>query len=288
MDVRQLRYFLTIVEEGNISAAAKRLHIAQPPLSQQLKLLEEELGIKLLERGSRRIQLTEAGKILKNRAEQVLELMKNTVKELKDCNEGIKGSLLIGTVPSSGSTLLPDRMYDFHKRYPSIDFQIWEGDTYRILELLNSGVIEIGIIRTPFNSEIFESVLLPNEPMIAATNGDLYWEKEKKFIDLIELMDKPLIVDRRYEKMIIESCNKAGFEPNIICKSDDARSILLWASTGMGIAIVPKAAVGLIPSINLKYKAINEISLETKTAIIWMKSRYLSAAAKSFLETFKI
>jgi DNA-binding transcriptional LysR family regulator len=287
MDIRQLKYFLAIVEEGSITAASRRLHIAQPPLSQQLKMLEEELGVKLLERGSRKIHLTDAGKILRHRSEQILELVETTTTELKDFNEGTQGALSIGTVPSSGATLLPERIHDFHKRYPGIDFQIWEGDTYRISELLNNGVIEIGFVRMPINSEIFETICLPSEPMVAATSSEPFWTKYQKYVSLRELSNKPLIVDRRFEKMIIESCERLGFNPRILCKGDDARSILLWADTGMGIAIVPKTAIGLIPSTNLKYKDIADPSLETKVAVIWMKNRYLSATARHFLEVFK-
>lgn len=286
MDIRQLKYFITIAEEGNITKAAKRLHIAQPPLSQQLKLLEEELEVKLVERGSRKIQLTDAGRILRHRAEQIVELVDSTVKELKDFNQGLQGTLSVGTVPSSGSTLLPERIYNFHESYPGVSFQIWEGDTYRVMDLLNNGVVEIGIIRTPIKSEFFEIIYLPNEPMVVATRGNMYWKEEQEAISLKDLKDKPLIIDRRFEKMIIDSCEKSGFEPKILCRSDDARSILLWADTGIGAAIVPKAAIGLIPSTNLKYKEINETSLETQTAIIWMKNRYLSSAAKHFLESF--
>ncbi|MBV7272468.1 LysR family transcriptional regulator [Clostridiaceae bacterium UIB06] len=286
MDIRQLKYFIAIVEAGNITKAAQQLHMAQPPLSQQLKLLEDELEVKLLERGSRKIQLTDAGKILKHRAEQILELVESTTKELKDFNRGLQGMLSLGTVPSSGSTLLPERIYNFHDKYPKVSFQIWEGDTYRILDLLNNGVVEIGIVRTPINSESFEIIYLPNESMVAATKGNMYWDEQQSSIELTELIDKPLIVDRRFEKMITDSCEKANFEPKIICKSDDARSILLWASTGIGVAIVPKAAIGLIPSTNLKYKEISEKSLETKTAVIWVKNRYLSSTARHFLESF--
>lgn len=288
MDIRQLTYFLAIVEEGNITKAAEKLHMAQPPLSQQLKLLEDELGVKLLERSTRKIQITDAGQILRRRAKQMLELMETTIKELKDFNEGVQGTLSIGTVASSGATLLPERLHDFHKKYPGINFQIREGSTYRILELLNSKLVEIGIIRTPFNSEIFESICLSNEPMVAATNGGLYWEDHQKSISLAELASKPLVIDRRYEKMIVTSSQRAGFDPKILCKSDDARSILLWATTGIGVAIVPKSAIGLIPSTNLKYNEIDDPSLQTGTAIIWLKNHYLSSAARHFLETFEV
>ncbi|MBI6871552.1 LysR family transcriptional regulator [Clostridium aciditolerans] len=288
MDIKQLKYFLAIAEEGQITGAAKRLNIAQPPLSYHLKLLEEELGVKLVERGSRKIQLTDAGKILRNRAEQMLELAQSTVKELKDFSTGLKGTLSIGTVSSSGATLLPERIKSFHSEYPGVSFEVWEGNTFRILEILNNGVIEIGIVRTPFNTDEFEVRFLSKEPMIAVYAKDCNWLEENKSISLADLIDKPLIIYRRFEKIISESCLKVGFEAKIICKNDDARTTLLWAQSGIGIAIVPKTALELVKSTNLKYKDISEPSLETSIAAIWRKDRYLSTAAKHFLEFFEV
>lgn len=286
MDIRQLKYFLAIAEEEQITGAAKKLNMAQPPLSQQLKLLEDELGVKLVERGSRKLQLTEAGQLLRNRAEQILEITETTTKELKDFNEGISGTLTIGAVSSSGATLLPEPVSSFRKNYPGINFEIWEGNTYRILEILNNGVIEIGIVRTPFNIENFESIRLPSEPMVAVYSSNFQWKNNKTSIALNELESKPLILYRRFEKLIKECCSNAGFEPAILCKNDDARTTLLWAEAGMGIAIVPRGALKLFANSNLKYKEINEPSLETQIAAIWIKGRYLSTAAKHFLESF--
>lgn len=286
MDIRQLRYFLMIAEEGQITGAAKRLHIAQPPLSQQLKLLEDELGTKLVERGSRSIQLTDAGKVLRNRAEQILELTDATIKELRDFNEGLNGTLSIGTVSSSGATFLPARIRNFNDRFPRVCFEIWEGNTYRILEILNSGIIEIGIVRTPFNIQDFDSIRLPSEPMVAVAVDGLQTDNSKDMIEVSELSDKPLIIYRRFEKLIIETCRKEGFEPRIICKTDDARSALLWAESGIGVAVVPESATKLVGMKNLKYKQINSSELETQIAAIWVKNRYLSSAAKHFLECF--
>jgi LysR family transcriptional regulator, salicylic acid-responsive activator of bsdBCD len=288
MDIKQLTYFLGIAEEGNITKAAEKLHIAQPHLSNQLKLLEDELGVKLVERSTRKIQLTIAGEMLMHRTKQMLELMDRTIKELKDFNEGLQGTLSIGAISSAGDILLPNWIYNFHKKYPGIDFQIRECHTCEILELRNNGVIEIGIIRTPLNAEIYESILLPNEPMIAVTNGDLFWKHNQKYIDMKALAYKPLIVHRRYEKMIVEACQQSGFEPRILGKIDDTRAILLWADTGMGIAIVPKDWIGLISSSNLKYVEIKEPRLITRTAVVWKKNQYLSSAAKHFLENCKL
>ena len=105
----------------------KRLNIAQPPLSYQLKNLENELGIKLVERGSRNIKLTDAGLMLYNRAKQILNLTETTIDELKDFKDGNKGTLSIGTVSSSGASLLTNRLTSFHKKYPFINFEIHEG-----------------------------------------------------------------------------------------------------------------------------------------------------------------
>ena len=287
MNIRQLEYFLAIIEEGSITKAANRLHISQPPLSHQLKLLEDELEIKLLERNTRKFQITGAGEILQYRAEQILELVKITIKEMKNYNNKFQGTLSVGIVPSSGAILLPKLLSTFHEKYPGMNFQIREGNTYKILELLTSGIIDVGIVRTPFDSEIFESILLPSDPMLAVTRGDMYWAKEQKSISVSELINKPLIVDRRFETMIVSSCVEAGFKPRILCESDDVRSTLLWAETGIGVGIIQKPAVGLIPSKDLKYKEINEPSLETRTAVLWLKSRHLSNITKEFLETFK-
>lgn len=287
MDIKQLTYFQTIAEEGNITKAAERLHMAQPHLSKQLKLMEEELNVKLIERNTRKFQITDAGQKLWHRARQMTELMESTVKELKDFNEGLQGTLSIGTISSSGDILLPQRICSFNKKYPKINFEIRECSTNEVLELLKSGVIEIGIIRTPLNSEIYQSINLPVEPMVAAISNGKYWENSEESITLAELAGRPLLVHRRYEKMIAELCHQAGYEPRILCKIEDTRSILLLANTGIGIAIVPKDWIKLIPNINLYYKEINEPSLNTGTTIVWMKDQYLSSAARNFLNTFE-
>jgi LysR family transcriptional regulator, salicylic acid-responsive activator of bsdBCD len=287
MDLRQLVYFLAIAEEGNITRAAERLHIAQPPLSQQLKLLEEEFGVVLMERNTRKIQITDAGRLLQTRAKQILELTEKTAKELKDLKEGFQGTLSIGTISSAGETLLPLKIQSFHEKYPGVDFHIRESGTFEILELIKGGVVELGIIRTPLNQDIFEYINLPDEPMVAGALGDLFWDGNRGCLELTGLEGKPLLMHNRYTNNIEEACRKAGFEPRIVCRIDDTRSMLSWANTGMGIAILPRDMIGLLPDAKLDYREIKEESLVTRTVIIWMKNRYLSAPARHFLEIFK-
>lgn len=286
MDIRQLKYFLAIAEEGQITLAAKKLHMAQPPLSQQLKLLEDELGVKLVERGSRNIQLTDAGKILMNRARQILELSNSVVKEIEDFSKGLKGTLSIGTVSSSGETLLSGRISEFHKEHSGIKFEIYEGKTFTLIDLLNKGIIEVGIARTPFNALNFECKYADDEPMIAAIPKEYYWNPDKFTISINELENKPLIIYRRFEHLIYETCMEHGFEPEIFCKNDDARTALMWANAGFGIAIVPKSVFELAANRNLIYKEIESDKLRTQIAAIWVKDRYISPIALKFIESF--
>lgn len=285
MDIKQLTYFLAIVEEGSISKAAERLHMAQPPLSHQLKLLEEELKVTLIQRNTRKLQITAEGLALSQRARQMLQFMDTTVKEVKDISEGRLGFLSIGTVSSAGAALLPSHIQSFLKKYSDISFQILDESTNRIVELLHNGVIDIGIVCTPYNNEMLEAITLANEPMVAVSTN-LPCGNDKKSIQLTDIKNERLIVQERYEKNITELCRKSDFEPKIFCKSNDVRTLLLWASNGIGLAIVPKICISLIQNQNLKYIEIDEPSLSVGTAIIWEKNRYLSSAARHFLETF--
>lgn len=294
MDIRQLKYFLAVAEEGQITAAAKRLNISQPPLSQQLKALETELGVKLLIRNSRNVELTEAGIILRNKSEQILELVTATEKELKDLNKGLEGTLNIGTVGSSAITVLPEKIHDFHEKYPNINFQVWDGSSFRIMELLNNGIIELGFVRTPFNSKLYNSLYIDNsqlkshthDTMVTVAKPELYKGIYKDTISLEELRDMPLIIHRRFETVISEACSKFGFKPKIICKNDDIVSSLTWANAGIGIALVPRTSSTLMYNTNLEIREIVQPSIESKSALIWMKNRYLSTAASHFIEYF--
>lgn len=286
MDNRQLFYFFTITEEGSISRAAEKLHIAQPYLSRQLKLLEEELGITLIERTTRKFHVTEAGRILSYRAKQILDLSEATVKELQDLGVGIKGTLSIGCLSSAIETILTKKICDFHKIYEDVDFEIRQCSTPEILELLKRGLIEIGIIRGPSNSDLFETISMPIEPMVAVVSEHAFSVAGEK-ISFEQLADKPLLVHRRFEQNILSAFGKKNLHPRVLCRVEDTRPLLLFAEQGMGVAIVPRDWVDLISAAHLKTFAIEELHIDTGATVVWMKNRYLTTAATHFLETFE-
>lgn len=285
LNSRQLRYFLTVAQEGQITRAAQKLHIAQPPLSQQIKQLEQEFGVQLLERAGRGVRLTRAGEILAHRGQDVLSMFEDVERELDDYQKGPHGTLQIGTVASSGATILPQLLCLYHQSYPDVDFQVREGNTFRVIELLQSETIEIGIIRTPFDEKLFEvrRSASAEEPMVAAGSGTFAFCKNTP-MPITGLCGKPIIMHRRYESIFLRACK--GFVPEILCHGDDVRSLLTWADSGLGIAVVPQSVMHLVKGASLTFRELDEPSLFTSVVVIWLKGRYLSVTARQFIEFF--
>lgn len=288
VDIRQLLYFTTIAEEGSISAAAKKLHLSQPPLSYQMKLLEEELHLPLIERSARGIELTEAGRVLYKRAQGILELSELTRKEMLAMASGFTGTLHIGTVSSSGASLLGWRIPAFHQKYPQIGFAIHEGNTFELMEMLESGLIELAIVRTPFHNDQLNCLYLSPEPMIAAGAASFFpaGMPSGQSISLELLGHTPVILYRRFEKILLSLCEQKGITPQVFCIADDARTTLMWAEAGLGVAVVPQSAYRIMPHHNMVYGELSEEDLHTRIAAVCKKGCSLSWAAQQFLEIF--
>lgn len=288
MDIRQLLYFTTIAEEGSISAAAKKLHLSQPPLSYQMKLLEEELHLPLIERSARGIALTEAGRVLYKRAQGILELSELTRKEMLAMASGFTGTLHIGTVSSSGASLLGWRIPAFHQKHPQIGFAIHEGNTFELMEMLESGLIELAIVRTPFHNDQLNCLYLSPEPMIAAGAASFFpaGMPSGQPISLELLGHAPVILYRRFEKILLSLCEQKGITPQVFCIADDARTTLMWAEAGLGVAVVPQSTYRIMPHHNMVYGELSEEDLHTRIAAVCKKGCSLSWAAQQFLEIF--
>ena len=287
MDIKDMRAFYAIVEEGNISHAAQRLDIAQPALSRQMKRLETSLGVQLFERGSRRIRLTDAGRIMYTRVEHILGMVDGTVREITEIGSGIAGSIRLGTITTSGALLLPELISEFHSRYPNVTYQIWEAEGARILELLDNRVIEIGITRTQVDSKVYESIVLPNEPLVLIMNKEQEIGAASDKVELKELKDQPIIIPLRWQSVFIANCRKLGFEPNIICVSDSIVQDLLLAKMGMGMALLPVSSKTLLTDGNLIYKKLIEPEMSTHTVIAWLKNRTLSSSSEHLIRLFR-
>lgn len=285
--IKDMRAFFAIVEEGNISHAAQRLGMAQPALSRQMKHLEENLNVKLFERGSRRIRLTEAGQVLYNRVETILGMVDGTVREISEIGNGSKGVIRIGTITTSGAMILPELIARFHKKFPDVTFEIWEAEGARVLELLDSRIIEIAITRTQVDNLAYQLLVLPNEPLVMVMNSQNVCGENPDTIRLDELKDSPLIVPLRWKSNLIAECKKLEFEPKIICVSDSIVQDLLMVKMNLGVAMIPVSSKSLLTDGDLIYKRIVEPELTTHTVVAWLKNQTLSTSCQNFVDLFK-
>ena len=288
MEIKDMQAFYAIVEEGNISHAAIRLSIAQPALSRQMKKLETSLGVQLFERGSRRIRLTDAGMLLYSRVKHILGMVDGTLREITDIGSGIAGTIKLGTVTSSGAMLIPELVAEFHREYPLVNFNVWESDGARILELLDSHIIELAVTRTQVDSATYESIVLPDEPLILAMHQDLCnCGDDPEYVALDDLKGKPLIVPLRWRSSFMERCRKNKFEPTILSVSDSLVQNMLWTKLGIGVSLVPSSARSLASSDKVIFKHIKDAEIYTHTVVAWLKSRTLSSSCQHFLDMFR-
>ncbi|AZU62680.1 LysR family transcriptional regulator [Neobacillus mesonae] len=293
MDIRQLRYFVVIAEEKQLTRAAERLHMAQPPLSRQLKLLEEELGATLFERNGRSMNLTEAGKLLYIRAESILNQLNETITEIKDTGEGLKGVLSIGTIHTC-IPVLSEKIRYFQEKYPLVNFRIYEESPSILSEQLEKREIELAIIRSPFKKDIFSIHNLPEEPFVLVMPAQWQEANTRTTIMLNEFKNLPLLLlkkgkskERSYHQMFIDECDKIGVELNIVCECPDAAFLLMLVKAGIGATILPKSFVTFKVDEYVKLMDILDFPCQSESSVIWLKERQLSKSASRFIETFQ-
>lgn len=286
MDLKQLNYFVTVVNEGNITSAAKKLFMSQPPLSTQLKLLENELGCVLIERGARQVQLTEAGRTLYNYANKLLEISRIAKEEVRYSADHNNGTIRIGIISSVVCSSAMKPITEFSHMYPNMVFEIIEGNTYELLENLRSNTIHCAMIRTPYSADNLTAVTLSCDSLAAVGKAELF-ENDSRETTLQELSSKNIILYRRWEHII-----KALFEENnldIHCRliNDDARTTIRFAECGLGIGIIPESAIELIHGENMVHKSIADTSIESKIELVYNSSAYMPKCTSLFIDYLK-
>lgn len=287
MDLRQLNYFITIVEEKQITKAAKKLHMAQPPLSNQLKIMEEELNCKLLDRNGRTLELTEPGKVLYEKGKLLLANFEDTISEIKEVGEGLKGLLSIGADQTCLS-YLPEKIKLMREQYPNLSFKIIEGDTHFLTESLLRKEIDLAILQQPIEDDRFISVGLKVEEFVLATPTQ--WNLASP-IQMEDLKNMPFLSFDRHRncstfRIITDEFKSHDFEPNIICECTDIAMVFSLISEGLGVTILPKTSVNKFSIKGIKIIEFSNCNIQSKATIVWPKDRYLAKHAMNLLELF--
>lgn len=288
MDIRVLQYFLAVAREESITKAAETLHMTQPPLSRQLKDLENELGKQLLIRGSKKVTLTEDGILLRKRAEELVDLMEKTKSELSSSNESITGEVYIGSAETDAISFFAQAAGTLQKEYPFIHYHIYSGDAERVLERLDKGLLDFGLLVGAVDVEKYNYIQLP----IADTWGVLMRKdsplSEKKSICCEDLWDKPLILSHQASaNSKMRSWLKKGEKRlNIVLTYDLIYNASHFVKKGLGYAIALDKIINTTGDSELCFRPLSPV-MEADLCIVWKKYQIFSKASNAFLNTLQ-
>lgn len=288
MDIRVLEYFLAVAREESITKAAKVLSMTQPPLSRQLKELEDELGKQLFIRGNKKVTLTEEGILLRKRAEELIELMEKTKEEIRSSEERIHGTVLIGAGESDAVSFLARTARRFQMSHPDISYHLYSGDATSITEKLDHGLIDFGLLVEPVDISKYEYLRLP----VKDTWGVLMRRDSplavKDQILAEDLWEKPLIVSHQiYDSSELSS----WFQRDIRKLHITAAYELLYNAThfvksGCGYALSLDKLINTTGESELTFRPLYP-ALDAGLCFVWKKYQIFSRASRLYLDTLK-
>jgi LysR family transcriptional activator of glutamate synthase operon len=287
MDLRQLRYLVALAEELNFTRAAANEHIAQPALSQQIRKLEDELGLALVERTTRHVALTEAGQLLVVRARRILAELEAAAAELAAVRGVDTGHVTIGAMHTMGPVDLSLALATFHDRHPHVGLTVREAASEEMAEMLRVDELDLAFLSVTERVESHGLGLhqLLDEELVVLLAPD-HPLSGRAQVRMAELADEPFISFRpgaRLRELLFAAGRDAGFEPRVAVESNESRRVRRLVSRGLGVAILPRSdAVG--PGAEVVVAALVEPALRRDVTLAWREGRRHPPAATAFLE----
>ena len=285
MDLRTLGYFVAVAQELNITHAAEKLRMSQPPLSHQIQLLEQELGMKLFIRGKRKLKLTEAGELLLRRADQMLNLAEITKQELSELRRGSSGTLNLGMVEGQVPHLSARWISGFRQKYPLVRYSLWNGSSDDVLDRLDKGLAELAVIAAPYDTERLDGIVVGREPWCATiSRSDPLAQLPGDTIPLARLAGSPLIVPSRKSRVqaIRQWFHSVDAEPDIMCELSHSADALALVAQGVGIGIFPMTFGN--PGPDIVSKVIVEPGRQVEYVLVRNRDQAISGLARAFWE----
>ncbi|MBD0380520.1 LysR family transcriptional regulator [Paenibacillus sedimenti] len=290
MELRQLQYAIQIAVERNFSRAAEKLHIAQPSLSQQLSKLEKEIGVLLFQRSTNSVELTHAGSLFVEKSQKILDMVEQLKKEMEDISQMKKGRLVVGSMPITGSTILPFVVPAFQAAYPDIEISLVEETSANLETLTSNGQTDISLLSLPLREDSLMYETLYEEEIVLAVPPGHPLATCKEPIRIEQLEKDAFIALKKgqgFRKLTLDLCQQAGITPNIVFESSNMETVQSLVAAGMGIAFVPY----LISRRSFSELAPVHLPLAGRPArtlvIAYKKGRYISKAAEAFVSTMK-
>lgn len=283
MDLRSLHYFTVVAEELNITRAAERLNMSQPPLSSQIKGLEEELGVRLFIRGKRHLTMTEAGSLLYRRAKQLLELSEQTQQEIRSM-DGLSGDLNISLVEGRAPYLLARWIAGFRLEFPQVAVHLWNGSGDEVIERVHRGLADLALVATPYNAELLDGFPVGREPWVAMMSKDHPLALEGgDLLPLKKLSGFPLFIPNRRSRAAAVRAwfAEIGVEPCIAGDLSNYIDAVALSEQNAGVCIYPMTTY--TENDLVVKKIITESARQIEYALVWPRSSRLSELAEEFI-----
>ncbi len=280
MELRVLKYFLTIAEEENITRAAKLLHITQPTLSRQIQQLEDELGVTLFQRGSHRISLTEDGLLLKHRAQEIIDLTEKTFSDFSTAENNLAGKITVGCAETYNMKTLAELMAKFRAKFPLVTFQIVSGTADLVTERIEAGLVDVGLLMEPVDVARYDVLRMPLKERWGAMFKAESPLAQKNFICPRDLLEVPLILP---ERPLVQSALKKWLGNKKFYVAATYTLLLnavFMVEKDLGAALCYDFS-RFFPS--LKFVPLCEMP-DSGAVLVWKKQKVFSKAARKFIE----
>ena len=286
MEYRVLKYFLTVAAERNITRAAELLHISQPALSRQIMQLEDELGARLFVRGKRNIVLTDAGMLLRRRAQDIVELTEKTESELRT-GESLSGVVSIGSGESETMRFIARCMRSFSEKYPSVTFDIYSNNADFIKERLEKGLVDIGVLLAPSDISDYDYIRLPHKERWGALLCAQSPLSRKEYVTAADLADSNIFMPRRgVVQGVAEWFGEYYGKLKIFATHNLLYNAAMLVDCGIGTALTIEGAAALYKNENIVFRPFFP-ELCVHIAVVWKKFQPTSPAAAAFIAHLK-
>lgn len=284
MDFRTLQYFTVVARELNFTRAAEKLNMTQPPLSHQIQDLEQDLGVQLFIRGKRRLQLTDAGRLLLRRAEQILSLADRSRTELAQLEDGLSGTLCLAMVEGQGPYYAAKWISAFREEFPKVTYELWNGSSDDVLDHLHRGLADLAIIAAPYDTEHLEGFSIGQAPWVAILNrSHPLAQLPGDEIPLSKLAGEPLIIPSRKSRVeaIQNWFSEIGAEPNILCTLSHRTNAVALVEQNVGVSVFVQP--DNVSNDKVVTKIITQPAKRAEYLLVWSKAHKPSELVQEFI-----
>ena len=288
MNFRQLEYFAAVAEAKSISRASRELHVAQPPISRQIALLEDELGVQLFLRSNKGIELTEAGRCLYQQSEQMFQSLRMMADSVRDVDAGLRGQVKLGVIYSD-LPMVMEHLKAYHREYPQVELYIRMGSPNDLLDDLNRGKLHVLYLRSQSEEGAgLREKILGEDSLELVMNGQTDPAPGQSTVPVEALKGGPMCLLRSddlwgYSNNLKNQCQRSGFSLNVVCQCYDTPMAMQLVQAGFGVSYLPRSIVKTMPRSGVYSKPVQGVEAKSYPVLVWAEQIYYASCVKRYI-----